>query len=102
MLVFRRLRNNDAEAFSPELLPAPAEDATPADVAEKPVVAVAETPAGTATQQAPAPVQDPKTAQAPSEDQPWDNGVEDTSDVRGVSASLEKLAAARKPSDSAS
>ncbi len=102
VLVFRRLRNNDAEAFSPELLPAPAADETPADVAEKPVAAVAETPVETASEKTPQPVQDPKTAQAPSDDQPWDNGVEDTSDVRGVSASLEKLAAARKPSDSAS
>ncbi|MCZ4255998.1 DUF4177 domain-containing protein [Sulfitobacter sp. G21635-S1] len=102
VLVFRRLRNNDAEAFSPELLPAPAKDDAPGQLAEKPAAVAAITPAGTAAQQAPAPVQTPGAAQASSDDQPWDNGVEDTSDVRGLSASLEKLAAARKPSDSAS
>lgn len=96
VLVFRRLRNSDAEAFSPELLPAPAEDPAPGDVAEKPVAAAAETRVETA----PKPARKPDVTQAPSGDQPWDNGVEDTSDVRNVSTSLEKLAAARKPSDS--
>lgn len=74
VLVFRRLRDHDAEAFKPELLPAPkAEDDTP---------------------------QPPPTAPEVKAEEPWDNGVEDTGKMSDVGPSLSSLAAARIPKKS--
>jgi hypothetical protein len=94
VLVFRRLRENDAEAFAPELLPPPADDAPgePDAPADMPDAAVVETPDDSA--------QDKQGDAAKSDDaddaSPWDNGVEDTTDVEGIGSTLETLAAARK------
>ena len=93
VLVFRRLRETDAEAFAPELLPAPADAAA--------AVAVAETASDEPDENAPSdpPAATPSDAPEPTAPHTaWDNGVEDTSDVRGVGTSLEKLAAARNSS----
>ncbi len=76
VLVFRRVRDADAEAFKPELLPAP----------------VAAAPAPTV---AAAPKETPAAA-----DIPWDNGVEDTGSSQDVGASLSSLAASRKAATS--
>lgn len=83
VLVFRRLRENDADAFAPELLPAP--DEIDPDPQPAPDAAAPEKPAQRAAERA-----------KETTDQAWDNGVEDTSDVTGVGSSLEKLAEARK------
>lgn len=102
VLVFRRLRKNDAEAFAPELLPAPEDDEVSAEAPETPVANVAETPSETTADDRPEPAKKHDDTTGSSGQQPWDNGVEDTSDVRDVGASLGKLAAARKSSDSVS
>lgn len=96
VLIFRRPRRADTEDFAPELLPAPEEDAVPTDALEEPQADVAKPSDAT-------PVQ-PQTSDAAidesTREQAWDNGVEDTSDVRDIGASLGKLAATRKPTDS--
>ena len=86
VLVFRRVRTADAEDFTPELLPAPDEDEDdlpePADAEEESIkpAAAAEMPG--------------KDDKAPDPDQ--DNGVEDTTDVNGLSDSLTQFAEGRK------
>jgi hypothetical protein len=95
VLVFRRLRENDVEAFAPELLPPPA--AAPV-TREEPTV---ETAADTTDESK---VSEDETQTEVAEDapdetsDPWDNGVEDTKDVKGVGATLEALAATRNES----
>lgn len=90
VLVFRRLRENDAAAFAPELLPAPPPPAHAEDEApEKSAEATAQEPVKEAGKT------EPETP-ANKPDQPWDNGVEDTNDVSRVGVPLELLAAARK------
>lgn len=123
VLVFRRLRENDAEAFAPELLPAPeAAVITPvetpiteADVAASDTKVPDETPqtvAGEEVAEQPdtmpkeASVRQAKSTDTPGEpketaeqaDDPFDNGVEDTSNIQGVGATLSSLAEARKGS----
>jgi hypothetical protein len=100
MLVFRRAVVAPMDDFEPELLPAPALDPTPA----KP----AETPAADPVAQ---PVDDEETAVAPDlaadeEFRPGkgatgmlnDNGVEETSEVAGMTTSLRNLASQRSKS----
>lgn len=119
VLVFRRLRENDAEAFAPELLPAPEAAAiAPAasddqDPAAQEPTASKETPVSAETvQETPTSDPEPSDTAAPDAEPPKakdagdetveldeasvDNGVEDTSDVKGVGATLTSLAAARK------
>lgn len=100
VLVFRRLRENDADAVTPELLPPPAEQKT-AD----PKVAVAaerKEPEAPVTPKKEAKTDDEDTKRATADkksdlaDDPDDNGVEDTGDVSVISSSLGKLAEARK------
>lgn len=86
VLVFRRLRDNDVEMFTPELLPAPAETPPLAAVVAKTVTQRPEAPP-----EPDAPQQD-TTSKA---DVPWDNGVENTGTMVGIGASLSSLAAAR-------
>lgn len=118
VLVFRRLRENDAEAFAPELLPAPeAAPIAPAAVAEAASEAAAPEPSEpveTTAAETPAEVAaaNDRVSEEPSKpeaenpepvdekpkltDDPFDNGVEDTSDVEGVGTTLTSLAEARK------
>ena len=102
VLVFRRLRDTDAEVFTPELLPppdiAPAPPAAPepptnsqTDTKEKGAVNTLEKPP--AGDKADGPETVLKTAVGS-----WDNGVEDTSEAAGISPSLQTLVASRKPS----
>ncbi len=96
VLVFRRLRENDAEAFAPELLPPPAEviadTATPAP-AEAEAAPEPDTPKAEPTQN----VEEDSAQKAKGDEaSPWDNGVEDTTDVEGIGSTLETLAASRK------
>lgn len=92
VLVFRRLRENDVEAFAPELLPPPA--AAPVN-SDEPVVEAASDTMDEHN------VSEKETQTDTTEDaldatsDPWDNGVEDTKDVKGVGATLEALAATR-------
>ncbi|UWR27609.1 DUF4177 domain-containing protein [Sulfitobacter sp. S223] len=73
VLIFRRLRTDDAADFQPELLPAPEEDVTDAD----------------------APLEvSPETSNGGSEPL-TDNGVEDTEVNSSIGASLSILALAR-------
>ena len=116
VLVFRRLRENDADAFAPELLPPPGPamgDEMTADTdqpgLEVPHEDVRETEADatTAPEETAAP-DDPdleaeKLASTgkgalspPATSRPEDdNGVEDTGDVKGIGASLMALASKR-------
>lgn len=108
VLVFRRLRENDAAPAKPELLPAPlpekeavveVKEDTGKKAPEPPVTKkdAADKPKGTASEKTPE-----KAGKTPSdlEDDLADNGVEDTGDVSMISSSLGKLAAARKLSKS--
>lgn len=96
VLVFRRPPMDDADAFAPELLPAPAAaDPRPAGEASEPEV---ELPVQSATEVTATPADEPEAevataVTAPAE--PWDNGVEGAEDVGGMPSSLETLAAAR-------
>ena len=65
VLIFRRLREGDAEAFQPELLPAPSDTEEPIEIATK------------------------------KDDATLDNGVEDTEPDTNIGASLSILARAR-------
>lgn len=85
VLVFRRLRENDADAFAPELLPAP--DVVN-DTAEK----------ANQTSNEPDVSKDDEGDKKPAE--PWDNGVEDTGSENEVGPSLTSLAAARNTTKS--
>ncbi|MGJ8625521.1 MAG: hypothetical protein ACSHXB_01065 [Sulfitobacter sp.] len=91
VLVFRRLRETDTELFKPELLPAP--DATPPEDTAK-------------TEPEPEQIvvkpDEPRKNTKSDAPDPWDNGVEDTSSIGDIGASLSSLAAARsssKPKD---
>lgn len=77
LLVFRRPRDDDAEAFTPELLPAPA---PPAQAPAKPLSE---------------PAQPPETVAKISNSPLPDNGVEDTRPQARIGASLSILARAR-------
>ncbi|MEW9919088.1 DUF4177 domain-containing protein [Marimonas sp. MJW-29] len=113
LLVFRRVREDDAEAFAPELLPAPdaalaapagagaatlekkagaPADATPEDPSP-PVTGAPEATGATATDDGAARAPD-EAARSTGAD---DNGVEDTRNVEGISSTLTSLADARKP-----
>ena len=92
VLVFRRPRESDAEAFEPELLPAPA-------IAVAPIKTEADLdkdmPRDTSAQDTSA--QDtPQKDRAEVAKTSNDNGVEDTSNTRNVGTSLTSLAAARE------
>lgn len=96
VLVFRRLREDDAEAFAPELLPPP--DATiaipePAAVEPERPVAKQTDDDGQDGTESKSEADKPNNAGAESS---FDNGVEDTTDVAGIGSTLETLAAARK------
>lgn len=94
VLVFRRLRETDTEAFSPELLPSPEEDAATPQEQEKKLDPVKE-PEPEETKPAASEPADEK--QAKDEPEPGlDNGVEDTSEVSGIGGALKTLAAKRK------
>lgn len=85
VLVFRRRVTDTVADFAPELLPPPAESSVqdaprPSEPAEK-------------EQEKPAPVPVPDAAQ--KDESAPDNGVEETEDVKGLSTSLETLAASR-------
>ncbi len=93
ILVFRRLREHDAELFAPELLPPPE---TAAQESAKPVAPTQDDPVRV---DAELPAKDSKAGAdtaVKSIDSEWDNGVEDTSDVDGIGATLETLVATRK------
>ncbi|MFK7838090.1 MAG: DUF4177 domain-containing protein [Sulfitobacter sp.] len=100
VLVFRRLRENDAEAFSPELLPPPdvAEQAASEPAKEEPKAETETTPepaapdAETSTEE---PHEDLSAADKITGDETTDNGVEDTADTDGIGSTLEKFAANR-------
>lgn len=100
VLVFRRLRDTDAEVFAPELLPPPDIAAPPPATPEKTLPPQTDTKdSGTVNIPEKPPVSD--TADGPetvlkTAAGSWDNGVEDTSDVAGISPSLQTLAASRK------
>ncbi|WP_370401840.1 DUF4177 domain-containing protein [Sulfitobacter sp. JB4-11] len=105
VLVFRRLRDSAAEAFTPELLPAP-DAATPetpqngsAAPAKKdpPVTAVPKPAAADRKEPSVEPAAKADTPAAPSV---ADNSVENTKSVSTISSSLTKLAEARKLSKS--
>lgn len=81
VLVFRRVRESDAEAFAPELLPAPVAAAAPA-------------PKPAAPEANPAAVETPKSDAQPAQADSQHAG-EAGADVADVSPALEKLAAAR-------
>ncbi|QFT60336.1 hypothetical protein FIU94_16020 [Sulfitobacter sp. THAF37] len=89
VLVFRRLREGDAEAFAPELLPAPDEASAPSETPED----LPEAPAEDLAAQTPADTTD-RTAQSIDDE---DNGVEDTSDIKTVGNSLGKRAEFKNP-----
>ena len=96
VLVFRRLREDDVEAFSPELLPAPSEATLAEDAAKEdaPVAAQDDVPSDVKAEEKPA---EPATESAKDQ---ADNGVEDTGDVEKPSASLAALAESRKSEES--
>jgi len=88
VLVFRRLRETAAEAFSPELLPPPQEPVETEEKAPEPAAATA--PNDSVSSPETKPDANPSTA---SDDA--DNGVEDASDLSGSASHLEKHAASR-------
>lgn len=92
VLVFRRLREDDVDAFSPELLPAPSEADPPS---EPKLTEEAKAPSKPAEDATPEP-SDSKDTEAKEATDAADNGVEDTSDVKAPSTSLEALAISRK------
>lgn len=85
VLVFRRVVTDTVADFAPELLPPPAE-AAPENVADPAEPVEKEQEKETSVE----------TPAAPEKVQPGpDNGVEETQDVKGLSTSLETLAASR-------
>ena len=91
LLVFRRLRETDTEAFAPELLPAPEALAEEPEEEELEAHSPAEEEA---EEQKPLPAKVKSKANKADEEE--DNGVEDTGDIKSASASLSVLAANRK------
>ena len=94
VLVFRRPREGEADDFAPELLAAPADVAPPVPE-EKPIGDTAKNDAAPTTEK-PKANDTGNAIKKPETEEPWDNGVEDTDDMVGVSSSLEELAKARK------
>ncbi len=93
VLVFRRLREDVAEAFAPELLPPPDSPVLTPETAPEPEDKPAQNPPSEKAGNAP----DAEAEKAPkTEDSTTDNGVEDTSDVDDMSGPLKSLAASRK------
>ncbi|KIN61473.1 hypothetical protein Z945_2465 [Sulfitobacter noctilucae] len=93
VLVFRRLREHDAEIFAPELLP------PPEAVGDEPGTAGSETAETKINTQEDIDDADGDAEPAAAEKinaTDFDNGVEDTDDVEGIGSTLEKLAATRK------
>ncbi len=94
VLVFRRVRESDADAYQPELLPAPAVAAAGA------VAAAADAPSEggqhAETEADNEPFEPPVQEATTTLQEAWDNGVEDTDDVEDISSSLESLSEARK------
>jgi hypothetical protein len=97
VLVFRKLREDDISNFAPELLPAPAPEAL--KVEEQPLAE--ELIEDTVDE-----IEQPEEIEAEQDDEHpagqdgatkmlQDNGVEETSEVAGMTNSLERLAAAR-------
>lgn len=84
VLVFRRLRETDAELFKPELLPAP--DTLAPEKKEVTEIAV---------QDNAQPAEEPRKNSKSDAPDPWDNGVENTGNVGGVGPALSSLATAR-------
>jgi len=84
ILVFRRARAGQLEEFHPRILetPEPTQETPPAEVAEK--------------RQDPPPLRPASGAERMLKD----NGVEELSDVSGMTAALKARAAATKPEDS--
>ncbi|MGC1506670.1 MAG: DUF4177 domain-containing protein [Sulfitobacter sp.] len=96
VLVFRRQREDDVEAFAPELLPPPETAlAAPEPAAVEPNRADAEQKED-AAQNAIKTQNDEAKSDDDGVETPFDNGVEDTTDVAGIGSTLETLAAARK------
>tara|TARA_R110000787_G_scaffold51246_3_gene121590 strand:- start:494 stop:982 length:489 start_codon:yes stop_codon:yes gene_type:complete len=87
VLVFRRLREKDTEAFAPELLPAPAAMPPADEEVSAPLTQESEPAAEPAL---------PQQDATPKADEPWDNGVEDTGNMNGLGPALTSLAAARE------
>lgn len=108
VLVFRRLRDNDAEAATPELLPPPvaqeepekAADEKPEEKAETKTAKPAKDAQDTANKDKPKSAAKSDDTPADEGNDPVDNGVEDTGDISVISSSLGKLAEARKLSKS--
>ncbi len=104
VLVFRRLRENDAEAAMPELLPPPAAEKEPeektADKTDAKEDKASEDAQDTAAPDEKATAEKSGTTPAGNADTTTDNGVEDTGDVSVIGSPLRKLAEARKPSKS--
>lgn len=98
VLVFRRLRESDAEAFSPELLPAPEDaDTSDGDETENPSeIDAAEAQSDAQPEADLEEASDADTAEDRGKDKAPDNGVEDTSEVSGIGGALKTLAAKRK------
>jgi len=84
VLVFRRLRETDAELFKPELLPAPDEVAPEKDAAPE-----------IAAQDSDEPATEPRKNTKSDALDPWDNGVENTGNIGDIGPALSSLAAAR-------
>lgn len=93
VLVFRKPRADDIEPFAPELLAAPAP--APLQMTDDvPEISIArDAPAAPA---AAAPDDDHPAGQEGATQMLKDNGVEETSEVAGMTNSLERLAASRK------
>lgn len=101
VMVFRRTTSAPMDAFEPELLPAPVQDVTPAEPEAAPDPIAASEPALQEDDTAPdTPAAEPKEkAFAPGKGATQmlpDNGVEETSEVAGMTASLKSLVAQRK------
>ncbi|KIN64614.1 hypothetical protein Z946_3506 [Sulfitobacter noctilucicola] len=104
VLVFRRLREHDAEAFAPELLP------PPPSADDNPDQNDVGTPAKADTADAETAARSGKNTDEKSEIKPeviaddidgaFDNGVEDTDNLADTSSTLKALAASRNPSKS--
>jgi hypothetical protein len=94
LLVFRRPRENDATAFTPELLPPPEAiaDPIPAPVAVRPISA---SKSGTAPDQRAEP---PVTKPAEPQDDDSEDDVENAADAGSISSTIRKFATTRNTS----
>ncbi|KHA52797.1 hypothetical protein [Sulfitobacter geojensis] len=99
VLVFRRLRETDTEAFAPELLPPPSDAAArEAEVAQKETPPADADAGGETAKDAQNDAAESEKTDTAEKTSAWDNGVEDTKDVEGIGSTLETLAASRKTS----